>query len=249
MASKSETGHAVNVAAMGDLLSVIKSFKTKYDPALDAIKVANIEIHYTAEKAALLKVRSEAAPWMQYVNEREAVNEKVDKYLTRVYNAFSASDVLPQAIADVKSFINKIKGIRVSAKIVTVPGDPGTPTDESIKQVSASQKGFDNRVDNLTGLVEFLKVQPNYTPNEVELQTTTIEALVTELTAKNDKVVEYHPPVVNARIERDKLLYSTGGGAELSGKVKRYVRSVFGGNSPEYHAVASIKFTKPNIKF
>lgn len=246
MASKSETGHAVNVGAMRDLLSVIKSFKAKYAPDLDEIKVVNVETHYSNQKAALLKVRSEAAPWMQYVNEREAINQTVDKYLTRVYNSFSVSDVLPQAIADVKSFINKIKGIRVSAKIVIVPSEPGTPTDESIKQVSASQKGFDNRVDNLTGLVEFLKVQPKYTPTETELQTSAIEALVTELNAKNDKVVEYHPPLVIARIERDKLLYSTGGGSELSGKIKRYVRSVFGGDSPEYHAVASIKFTKPS---
>ena len=86
---------------------------------------------------------------------------------------------------------------------------------------------FDNRIGNMYKLIQLLASQTGYTPNETDLKVTTLT------------------PLSNARIARNTLLYATWTGlVDLAGEVKSYVKSVFGGTSPQYKQVSGLKFTK-----
>jgi hypothetical protein len=51
-------------------------------------------------------------------------------------------------------------------------------------------------------------------------------------------------PLSNARIERNKLLYSENEGLiDIANGVKSYIKSIFGAASPQYKQLTNLKFT------
>ena len=63
--------------------------------------------------------------------------------------------------------------------------------------------------------------------------------------AKNNAVGTEYTNVSNARIVRDKGLYTEKTGlVDTANEVKDYVKSIFGYTSPEYKQISKIKFTK-----
>lgn len=244
MGSKSETGHAVNAANFSRMIVYCEDAGAKYNPPDAAISVAKLKLKETAINDSIELLREKAATWMQDVNAREAAMAPISKLMTRVKNVAAVCNVLPQFVTDVTGLVKKIQGVRVTPKVETMPDDPNTPTDESVTQISAAQMGIDNRLDNLESLVQLLIAEPNYTPNETDLTTAALTAMITAAKAKNTAVSASTPPMKNAMIDRNNEMYmATGNGAELAGKVKRYMKAVFGGNSQEYHNVAKLKYT------
>ena len=123
---------------------------------------------------------------------------------------------------------------------------PATPENESAKSISASQMSFDNRIENMNKLIELLTAQPAYTPNEPELQVAGLTAVFTNMKTTNTNAINTYTPLSNARIDRNKILYDAESGlVKVSGDVKSYVKSVFGGTSPQYKQISKLKFTTP----
>jgi hypothetical protein len=245
MGTKSESGHAVNAANFSRMICFVEEANTKYNPPDTAISIANLKIAEQIINDSISNFNEAASPWVQAVNAMGAIMGPVDRLMTKVKNLAAVCNVSQQFIKDVTSLVKKIKGVRITPKIVMEPGDSSTPTDASIKQISASQKGVDHKLDNIDKLMQLLKVEANYTPNEDELKVTTINALLTDLKAKRAEVNSTLPHMEAARINRNKVMYTdAGSGAELSAKVKAYFKAVYGGNSQEYHDVARLKFTK-----
>ena len=104
---------------------------------------------------------------------------------------------------------------------------------------------YDNRLDNLSKLVNLLSSETGYAPNENELKVATLNTMLTTMKAKNTAVINAITALSNARIDRNKILYKEGTGLyDIAMAVKAYVKSVFGATSPEYKQVSKIKFTK-----
>ena len=243
MASKSETGHAVNAANFSRIIQYCVAMGAEYTPPDAAISVANLQIAETAIKESLANYNLKAVPWMQAVNAREAAIAPLSALLTKVKNLVNACDVSQEYKDDVKSIVKEIQGVRAKAKIVTEPGDNKAPTDATVKNISAAQTGYDNRVQNFDKLIQLLKIETGYAPNENELKVTSLNTLLTDLNDKNAKVAQYLPPLENARITRNKAMYGKfKAGNELASKVKSYMKAKFGGNSKEYHNVAKWEF-------
>jgi hypothetical protein len=240
-----ETGHAVNHGNTYKLASFVKGYGVKYNPSNPDLLYANIMLQYDAETAALKLVSKNAAPWVNNVNNRQIVLELLDPTLTKVFNSIASSKASAQSIADVESRIKKMKGIRIHPKIKMEPADPTTPTDDSINQISASQTGIDHIIDDFTSLIEYLSIETYYTPNEDEIKVANLTLFLKDIVEKNKAVIDVFPDLDNARIARDLLMYGEGGSNELASKVKKYVRSVFGGDSREYHQLGGLAFTKP----
>jgi hypothetical protein len=243
MASKSETGHAVNAANFSRIIQYCVTMGADYTPPDSAISVANLQIAETAIKESLANYNVKAAPWVKAVNNRELAIEPLNKLLTKVKNLVYACDVSQQFKDDVKSIVKEIQGVRAKAKIVTEPGDNKAPTDASVKNISAAQTGYDNRVQNFDRLIQLLKIEAGYVPVENELRVTTLSDMFDDLNDKNAKVAQYLPPLENARNTRNKAMYGKfKAGNELASKVKSYMKAKFGGNSAEYHDVAKWEY-------
>jgi len=243
MASKSETGHAVNADNHEKLYFKVKAQGLKYNPQDAAISEASLLAKNTKIKDTRATFRVKAGPWMKVVNDREHAMDPVDALMTQVKNAADASMGSPQFKIDVTNLVKKIKGIRISEKIETDPNDPNLPTDESVEQISASHTGYANKVENIGMLASLLHAETGYAPMEDEVKATAITALFEALSENNASVSEKTPEMENARIDFKAELYAPETGAvDLSKKVKSYFKSRFGGDSAQYHSVAKLKF-------
>ena len=249
MASTTETGNAKNVANFEDLISFCTGYGASYNPSKASINLAALNTKRSDALKSLAAVNTNLPPWTNAINAREIVFNPLSKLITRVLNAVEASDVSKQVIGDVKSIARKLQGKRASAKKTTVVNNPATPENESAKSISASQMSFDNRIENMNKLIELLTAQPAYTPNEPELQVAGLTAVFTNMKTTNTNAINTYTPLSNARIDRNKILYDAESGlVKISGDVKSYVKSVFGGTSPQYKQVSKLKFTTPKQK-
>lgn len=92
-------------------------------------------------------------------------------------------------------------------------------------------------------MIELLDNDAAYAPNEVDLQVATLQAKSTAMKAANTAVATATVPLSNARITRNGVLYNDKTGlVELAGLVKKYVKSLYGADSPQYQQISGLEF-------
>jgi len=86
-------------------------------------------------------------------------------------------------------------------------------------------------------------------PNEPDLTVASLKLWLKDLQTKNDAVATTIADLDTARIVRDEEMY-TGfhPGNDLAGKVKKYFKAAFGGDSPRYHHITRYKFRNLAMK-
>jgi|GEM_PF-3254365 len=126
----------------------------------------------------------------------------------------------------------------------------GNTISEEIKQISASQMSYDNRLDNFDKLIKLLTSITLYAPNEADLKVTVLTTLYNDLKAKNTAVINAATPLSNVRIARNDVLYKDiTGMVSIANDVKAYIKSLFGATSPQYNQISSLKYTTPRKFF
>ena len=240
-----ETGHAKNVANFEDLISFCTGYGASYNPSKASIKLPALNTLHTEAVNKLAAVNTALTPWAIAINAREVVFDPLSKLITRVINALDASDVPKQAVDNAKTIARKIQGKRAAPKNTVAPADPAVPVEENSKNISASQMGFDNRIENMDKFIQLLSAQTGYAPNETELTTTALSNVLTNMKATNTAAINAYTPLSNARIDRNNILYQVETGlVNVAGDVKKYVKSVFGATSPQYKQLSGLKFTQ-----
>lgn len=239
MASTSEVGHAKNVANFQDLIQFVTAYGANYNPSKNSLKLPQLVALKEEADNKLTEVIAQNTNYNISVNERFAAFSNVKTLGTRLINALQTTEASKETIDDAKGFNRKLQGKRAS-KIET-PADPNAPAP---KTISSSQQSYDQLIQHLAGLKAVLKAEPSYTPNETDLQVVALELKIDDLNAKNTAVTTAYANVSNARIDRNKTLYTkTNNLVETAQEVKKYVKSVFGATSPEYAQISSLKFT------
>jgi hypothetical protein len=245
MAPISEKGHAKNVANFEDLIAFCKGYGTAYNPSKSSIQLSSLELKRTQAFESLKSVNTFIPPWSNAYIARQNIFNPLSKLVTRIYNAVVASDVEPQVISEVKTITRKLQGKRATPIAKTVSQSTENPAEESYKNISASQQGIDDRIAFFDKLIEVLKAQPGYAPNEPELTTPKLVDLHSSMISTNSAVINAYVPLSNARVDRDKILYDEISGlVKITSEVKAYVKSVFGASSPEFKQVRALEFTK-----
>ena len=234
--SSSESGNAKNVANFERMISFVKGYGPKYNPSQEIIKIPALEETHSAADKSLDKVHDAKQTATVPINERDEAFRPLKTLVTRIVNALDASGASDSIVKDAKTLARKIKGERAGEKEEQV-GDE--------KNISASQMSYDNRLNNFKELVTLLSKEPLYKPNERELSVTALKAYSSDLSKKNTAVVNATTPLSNARIARNKILYADKTGlVDIAGEAKKYVKSVFNANSPEYKQISGLEFKK-----
>jgi hypothetical protein len=240
MASNSEIGHAKNIANLNLLNSNIQALGSIYIPSNSMLKIEYLQQIYTISFNSQEKVNILLAPYSIAVNDREIFFEPLNRQLTKLKKAYKATEgVTPAQIEDLTTIIRKLNGGRKSKKPTT--------TDPTSIQVShsTSQMSYDQRTNNMDGLISFLQNTPNYNPNEEEYKVETYQAKKETMLAKTQAVSNTFVPLNNARSERNKNLYTAEDNlVDIGNKAKDYLLSILDVNSVQYKAIAKIKFRK-----
>lgn len=243
MASTSETGHAKNVANFQTLIEFVKEYGTAYNPSRQSIKLPALMALKESADAALEDTLSKNINYNNKVSERQLAFSDIETLATKLVNALEATDASAGSISDAKLYRQKILGKRATP--LKTPTDPDTPAS---KTISVSQQSYDQLIQHLTALKTVLEAEPNYEPNETELQVATLSTKIQDLHAKTAAVNTAMAKVSNSRISRNEILYTTENSIyETAADVKKYIKSVFGAGSPQFAQVKGlhIKNIKP----
>ena len=243
MSNNPETGHAKNVSNFESLISFVKGYGATYNPSKDAIRIEALELILANSKKSLIDIDTVFPAYTNAVSARESAFAPLSKIITRVNNAIKATDTTEKVDESVKTLVRKLQGTRASAKISDEEKQQLAAEGKEVNQISASQMGYDNRLENFFKLIMLLNSIPEYNPNEEELKISTLTALYEDLKAKNTAVVETTTPLSNARIARNDIMYKPLLGlVDISFDTKVYIKSLFGASSPQYKQVSKLEF-------
>jgi hypothetical protein len=247
MANKNETGHLKNVANFEELLAFVMGYGTDFRPTKNSIKLESMLSVSTNARNALSAVNLALPPYTNAVAARESAFEPVGKLVTRIVNALIATDASKKVIASVKSLGRKIHGIRATPKKTEAEKKAILEQGKEIAEISSSQMGYDNQVENLDKLIKLLASIALYDPNEADLKVSALIDLYNDLQSKNSAVRNVAAPLSNARIMRNQILYTENSGLfYVASDVKTYVKSLYGARSPQYKQISKLTFK--NVK-
>ena len=236
-----ETGHAKNVANFEDFISFVTAYGATYNPTKASIKLANLNAIFTQAKSDISNVMNKTVAFNNTSNVRATLFEPLQKLSTRLVQALSSTDATKELVKDAKTVNRKLQGKR--SKAIETTTDPNAPAPNTI---SASQQSYDQLIEHFGKLIEILKSEPTYTPNETELKIATLNTQLTALKTANTNVTTAYTAVSNSRLARDKTLYKEKTGMyDVTLDVKNYVKSLYGISSPEFKQLSKIKFSKP----
>ena len=240
MPSNSETGHAKNADNFEKIISFIMGYGTNFNPSKTSIKTPALNAQLLQARADIAAVGTKTVAFNNTVNARAIIFAPVQPLATRIINAFIATDASDEAIKDARTIVRKIQGKRAKPK--DTPTDPNAPAPNNI---SASQQSYDQQVEHFSALLEIVKAEPSYAPNENDLKVATLTTQLAGLKTANTNVNNAYTAVSNARIARDKTLYKpTTGVHDVVADIKSYVKSAFGATSPEFKQISKIAIKK-----
>lgn len=240
MASTSETGHIKNVANFETLISFCVGYGSVYKPTKDSLTIVQLEALHTEAKDKLDVFTKARTSHKSISNERRKAFADFKTFSTRVVNAFAVSGVDNLSIDQAKSINKKIQGTSSASKSV----GSGSVDDENLpKNISNSQQSFDRLIDHFSNLIAVLREHPMYAPNEEDLQLPALETKLSGFKKHNSNVIASYTVYNNTIIGRDFTLYNPLTGLVQTAKeVKKYVKSIFTTNSPQYKQISALEF-------
>jgi hypothetical protein len=252
MKNSKEQGHEKNAANLDQLIAECRMLGDLYQPSREDLSLGKLTDLRTRAKAILVAQGSAKSELDKITNIRAALFEQLPKLATRIFRAARASGFADKSLDDLKEHLNKIRGRRAtsktsrskkSAKRVEIPeeGEAHTPP----VAISVSQMSFDNLARHFREMIDDLRMNSLYHPNEEDLK---VETLVNRLATMDDKSQQCKTAAVNLsalRQQRNDVLYKTGTGVcAISTAVKDYVMSVAGARGGVAKRVRKITFKK-----
>ena len=245
MATNSDINHAKNVTNFETLISVVVSLGATYNPSKDSLKLPALQTLHSAATDSMTALKNAESATATAVDTRELAFKSIGSLFTRINNALKASNSTVQADDTAKSIFRKLHGKRASAKLTEEQKAILLAEGKEVNQNSNSQMGYDDIVENFESLISFLQTVPEYNPNEEELKITTLQALLSDLKAKNISVMQNRIAEDTVRGVRKSVQNTPLTGlVDIANDVKSYIKSVFGVNSTQYKLVSKLRFVK-----
>lgn len=246
MVRTAETGHTMNVANFGFIVSDAAAYGTTYNPSKASLKVTALNTLLTSCKNALNAESTTQRALDLATDAREVAFKQLSPVVTRVIRALKATDVTAEVEKTAQSLVRLVQGRRATPKKTEEQMKAAADAGKVIVEISASHMGFELRADNFEKLIKLLTAVPSYAPNEAELKVSALTAQLNDLKAKNAAIAAAKIAQNNARITRDDVMYKPDAGmVDIASDIKNYIMSVFGAQSPQYKKISGIRFSKP----
>ena len=237
MPSTSEVGHAKNVANLQKLTEQVTVY-TLYNPPVDYLKIANLQLLYTSANTKLTEVEDKRNANKNAITLRQSAFENLKSTCTRIINQLDILGLSQGTIDQAKSLNRTIQG---GQKKATTPPEEGK---EATKTASTSRQSYTQQAENFGILLQLLATIPAYNPNEDDLKLANLNTYKETLMSATQSVDQTEAELNTKLIERDQILYADGTGLyTIVQNVKKYVKSLYGATSPEYANVSNIEFT------
>lgn len=235
-----ETGIAKNVANANLLITYVTQLATLYQPSNPDIELEVLKTLYQDASDYTQEVNSTLAPYKLAAKERTLVFAPITPKLTKLRRVYkSTRGVSESQLETFMTIARKYRGNRKNKP------NQSAPPDTEQNQHSVAQLSFDQRTNTFIQLIELLQSTPNYAPNETEYQVSTLQNEKDQMKDATQKVADTYFPLSLARGKRNKVMYTDKLNlVDTFNTAKDYLFTILDTKSPEYKAIARLKFRK-----
>lgn len=241
MSKKSENGIHDILNRFNELVGCCEAHGTKYNPGRAALSMPALGALATLAQGALEEVTATGAAYDRASVARREAFAPLRPLIARVISSLKTYELATGTIDDAKGIARKSTGRRASAP-AAAPAE-GTPQTAVQKKISSSQTGFANQIGHVEELIELLRTEPGYTPNETELKVDGLGEFLARLRNAHHDAVQAGITYSNAITRRHAIFFGEGVGVTpIARSAKNYLKSVFGPASPAYRQVSKLRF-------
>lgn len=244
MSEISEVGYSKNLANWQQLISIVISFGSDYNPSREAIQIPQLQQVASNAQDATHVLNATKAEYKNATAERAETFKLLTPLTSRTISAIKASSTIGRQDNNAKALVRKIQGNKATKKSTPDPQAMNTEGSD-MKEKSTSQMSFDNRIANFDELIAYFESIPEYAPNEEALKPIGLRTFSNNLKTKHNRATIATIALKSARSTRNKIQEAPLTGlVDLSVDVKNYVRSVFGISSYEFKQLSKLTFRK-----
>lgn len=235
MASTTETGHNKNVANFSTAYQIFEEMGSLYNPSNSNLQLTNLA-PIKVSLAGVITVLNDKKPvYKNAVADREIEIAPLGKITTRALNFAKSLNI---STTDKDNLASQAKKIRGDQKPKGV--NPDTAEGDAI---STSQMSYDSRIANLDTYTSQLASHPEYTPNETEIQITSLQTYHQRLVTLSGLVNSAGNALITARKNRNDILYFNDTNIiQLIKEIKAYLKSLGQAGEPYYKALVKLQF-------
>ncbi len=227
--------------ALNELIGYCTGYEGKYNPGRQNLRIENLQVQLEEVRQVLEKVKETKVHFENEVNARKQGFDQLSALASSVMRILEASGASEEKLADARILIREIDGRKLPVKPILKKEDAAAI--EPTVNRSRFQLAYVSKADWFAKLVQTVAMEPLYLPNEATLSIEALNKKVEELHRLNQRVTEARVPWSNARVQRDELVFGKGESVVMIARaVKKYLRGIFGFNSPQYAQVKGIKF-------
>jgi hypothetical protein len=231
------------VAAFDQVLGHCNAFGQMYNPSKHSIKVTAMTCLLTSARESVQAVDTAKSNVILAINERQKIFEPLPAIATRIVNSVTAADASPQLIADIKLYRDKFRSKANASRVKKAPPDDSSkvqPIPAGSSRGPLSQLDFNSKIRNFSMIIELLKGDGTFVPNETDLSIDALTTMLASLREKHKAVRDAQIVLSNARASRNIIVCGDEGILGVAKRVKKYVSSVYGATSKQFHQVNSI---------
>jgi hypothetical protein len=222
-------------------------FGGNYNPSRQTLQINALNSQVIQIRAALDAVKVAKANYDLHVNQRKQAFDLVPRILAGILRRLEASGTQPEQLDDARAYVRQFVGASPRSRTRTPEAS------EQAELVPASkgilQLAYTSKADAFSKLIEAVKTNPLYQPNEPDYTLASLEAKLTELMQKNESVAVARKDWRMKVLERNKVLYSNEDSMVMVARaVKKYVRGLFGHDSSEYALVKVLSIENPGLR-
>jgi len=235
-----KTNHVTQVATFEKLLGFCNAHGSVFNPSKKAIKLTALEDLRTQANESMRAVKEAITAKDNAQIARRQTFRELPKFATRIIAALAATDASEEVIEKANAFRHSLS---FKANRPALPSSEANPSPgEEGKKRSTSMLSFTRRADSFAALVEVLRAEPSYTPNEESISVAGLTAFVESLRNMNRAVYQAEVDLSNARFKRNRVLYGEDGIYDCSTRVKKYVKSLYGASSTQFRQISGLRF-------
>lgn len=233
--------HVKNVEAFSRLVGFCTGYGGKYNPGQPNLQVSVLLTNISAAQEALERVVIAKSLLDKAVNKRKVEFNALAKLATGVLLTLQASGAKQESIEDARQYVRHIAGYSKGRKAL-----PAEQTEEAKPRKTSLVMAFASKAEWFSKLVKAVEAEPMYKTNIAMYEKTALAVKVQYMMKLNKEVLETRIAWANARVERNKILYSNADSIyQTAVNVKKIVRSLFGMNSEEYKQLIPLTIGKP----
>jgi len=234
--------HVKTAEAFARLIDFCTGYGGTYNPGRPTLQVATMVNKLAEAREAFHQLIVARAQYDNTINARKQAFDKLPRLMASIMRLLESCGASEETLADARQFVKQISG--KSPRKQESSGATSAETPASSAR-SSLQLAYVSKADAFARLVQTVSAEPLYQPTEAHLMVDSLRETWAVLQEHNQRVSIAKVAWSNAIIVRNEVLYSSNVSIVVTGRaVQRYVRGIFGFNSPQYAQVKSLRFNK-----